>query len=595
MEYDVIIRDTTIVDGSGRSAFNGSVGVRGDSIAAVGEVDGNAVREIDGTGLVTCPGFIDSHSHADMSILQYPLAESLVMQGITTFLGGNCGMCLAPLKDPQNDPALRKRYGDFVDRIDWRTFEEWLSTVEREGISVNYAPLVGHGSVRTAVMGQNYRRPATSDEIREMKVYVDAGMGSGAFGLSSFFDPSPGAYATLDEVVELAKVARVHGGIYTPHTRFHQDSWVTDDPDEHGYGLMHAHRGEVIVGRYHGLLEAVEIAKSADIRLLIAHFTPAYIIPQPQPRLLQEAAARASLIDIVDKPRQEGVDVFYNVIAFTPSIGRETSMVGSFMDPYHRNLPLPEWMKALSQEELVEGLKTRTFRDKVKDVFYSGRIKFFMVHPLINPYWMDCFTIVRCRNQEYVGKTIGEIARQRSSAFIRDIVYDVSLETVFDIIVEDPETTWAVSTDVRENPPALSVFLQHPFGIPCTDTRSLPAELPKDQLERSPPIAYGLFPHYIRTYVNEERVLSLEEAVRKATALPAQVLSLSDRGVITAGAYADIVVFDLDEMEMRGDFAEPSRPPGGIKHVLVNGEVVYENMAHQGVRSGRVLRHESGA
>jgi N-acyl-D-aspartate/D-glutamate deacylase len=595
MEYDLIIRDTTIVDGSGRPAFNGSVGVQGDSIAAVGEIEGNAAREIDGSGLVTCPGFIDSHSHADMSILQYPLAESLVMQGITTFLGGNCGMCLAPLKDPGNDPALRKRYGDLVDRMDWRTFDEWLSVVEREEISVNYAPLVGHISVRTAVMGQDFRRQATRDEIKEMKVYVKAGMESGGFGLSSLFDPGPAEWATLDEVVELAKVTRKHGGIYTPHTRFHQDSWVTDDRDEHGYGLMHAPRGEVIAGRYHGLLEAVEVAKKADIRLLIAHFTPAYIIPQPQPRLLQEAAAKASLIDIVDKPRQEGVDVFYNVIAYTPSIGGEVSLMGSFLDPYHRNLPLPEWMKALTQEEFVQGLKTRAFRDKVTEVFYSGRIKFFMMHPLINPYWMDCFTIVRCRNKEYEGKTVGEIARQRSSAFIRDIVYHVSLETVFDIIIEDPETTWAVSTDVRENPAALSVFLQHPCGIPCTDTRSLPAELPEDRPERMPPIAYGLFPHYIKKYVTEERVLSLEEAVRKATSLPAEVLGLSDRGTLATEAYADIVVFDLNEMEMRGDFAPPSRPPGGIRHVLVNGQVVYENMTHQGVRSGRVLRRGSGA
>jgi N-acyl-D-aspartate/D-glutamate deacylase len=355
---------------------------------------------------------------------------------------------------------------------------------------------------------------------------------------------------------------------------------------------MHAPRGEIIVGRYHGLLEAVEIAKKADIRLLIAHFTPAYIIPQPQPRLLQEAAAKATLIDIIDRPREEGVDVYFNVIAFNPSIGMQVSIIDSFLDPFpYTRLALPEWMQGMGKYEFAANLKTRAFRERVKKVFYSGRIKFFMVHPLINPYWMDCFTVVRCRNKDYQGRTIGEIARERGSGFITDTVYHTSLETLFDIVVEDPEATWAVSLDVRENPGALSVFLQHPVGMPCTDTYSLPGRLEEGGLLEAPPIAYGLFPHYIRTFVLEERVLSLEEAVCKATQLPAQVLGLRDRGNITAGAYADIVVFDLDEMGMRGDFAEPSRPPGGIKHVLVNGQVVYENMTHQGVRSGRVLRH----
>ena len=592
MEYDVIIRDTTIVDGSGQPTFKGSVGVRGDRIAAVGEIDANAARVIDGSGLVTCPGFIDSHSHADSSILQHPLAESLVMQGITTFLGGNCGSCLAPLRDAQQGKRSIERFGGHVDDITWRTFGEWLARVEGVGLSVNYVPLAGHNTIRTVVMGEDFKREASPGEIQEMKAHVEEAMSSGAFGLSSTFDPSPCEYASPDEVVGLVKVASQHGGIYSPHTRFHQDSWVTDDPEEHGYGLMHAPRGEIIVGRYHGLLEAVEIAKKADIRLLIAHFTPAYIIPQPQPRLLQEAAAKATLIDIIDRPRKEGVDVYFNVIAFNPSIGMQVSIIDSFLDPFpYTRLALPEWMQGMGRYEFAANLKTKVFRERVKQVFYSGRIKFFMVHPLINPYWMDCFTVVRCRNEEYQGRTIGEIAHERGSGFITETVYHTSLETLFDIVVEDPEATWAVSLDVRENPGALSVFLQHPVGMPCTDTYSLPGRLEEGGPLQAPPIAYGLFPHYIRTFVLEERVLSLEEAVCKATQLPAQVLGLRDRGNITAGAYADIVVFDLDEMGMRGDFAEPSRPPGGIKHVLVNGQVVYENMTHQGVRSGRVLKH----
>ena len=164
-QYDVVIRETTIVDGSGRPAFKGSIGVRGERIAAVGDVAGKGGREIDGAGLVTCPGFVDPHSHADLFILDRPCAENLVMQGITTFVGGNCGQSPAPLDDASQSgvPAQQLK----VDiNVDWRTFGEWLSKVETNGISPNYAPLVGHNTVRAAVMGADFKREATAARSR---------------------------------------------------------------------------------------------------------------------------------------------------------------------------------------------------------------------------------------------------------------------------------------------------------------------------------------------------------------------------------------------------------------------------------------------
>jgi N-acyl-D-aspartate/D-glutamate deacylase len=307
--------------------------------------------------------------------------------------------------------------------------------------------------------------------------------------------------------------------------------------------------------------------------------------------MLQEAAARATLIDIIDKPRRDGVDVFFNVIAFTPSVSHQVPIARELLGP---ELALPPWMKELTVDTLSEKLKDRTFRDKVKEVLYSGRIKFYMVHPLTNPYWMDCFTVVRCKNKEFEGRTIGEIARQRGSGRTVDTVYNKSVEVVFDLLVEDPRVTWAVSLDVRENPGALPVFLQHPAGMPCADTWSMPAR-PEGFTDWNSPLeppAYGLYPHYLQTFVNEQHVLSLEEAVRKATMLPAQVMGLKDRGTICPGAYADMVVFDPDEIGMRGDFTEPHRPPGGIELVLVNGQVAYEKMRHTGVRAGKVLRRQ---
>ena len=598
--YDVLIKDSMIVDGTGKPAFKGSVGIRGEKIAAVGDFKGDAAKVIEGSGLVTCPGFVDSHSHADRSILQYPLAENLVMQGITTFLGGNCGSCLAPIKDPTHVKAVIEELGLDIEPA-WRTFGEWLSKVEEAGMSLNYAPLLGHNTIRVAVMGEDFKRKAAFSEIEEMKDLVDEGMRSGAFGLSSVFDSSPGEYAAIEEIIELVKVAREYGGLYSPHTRHHENQWWSDNLEEYGYGLYHGPKGEIIAGRYHGLLEAVEIAKIASIPLLIAHFTPAYIIPQPQPELLEEAAAKATLMEVIDKARGEGVEVHYNVIAWSQSMASQALITDSFFNP---RLVLPAWLKEMGREEFVEKLKMRAFREKVKGVVYSDRLKFGMIHPITDPYWMDCFKILRCRNKEYEGKTIGELARKRSPDRIVDAVYNESLEALFDILTEDPHATWAMILEKRTYPGALPVFLKHPAGMPGTDTSALPGTLEalaKDRGTASAdtcacgiaPTQYGLFPHYIRTFVKEKGALSLEEAIKKATYLPAQeVLGLKDRGIINVGAYADIVLFDFEKIREKGDFLEPAQPPVGIEYVLVNGTLVCEKKAHTGKRPGKVLRRK---
>jgi N-acyl-D-aspartate/D-glutamate deacylase len=253
----------------------------------------------------------------------------------------------------------------------------------------------------------------------------------------------------------------------------------------------------------------------------------------------------------------------------------------------------PDWLAALDKASFAQKLKSRAFRDKVKDFVYSGRFKFRMMHPLTDPYWMDCIRVVRCANEAYVGRTIGEIARQRAPHSIIEAVYEESIEAVFDILVEDPDATCADFIDKREYG-ALSVFFAHPAGMPCTDVGILPAQPPQRSglyTRGASPTAYGLFPHYIRTYVVEEGVLSLEEAIRKATSLPARdVLGLTDRGVIAEGAYADLVVFDLETLREGDDFLHPAQPPQGIECVLVNGSVVWEGGAHTGARPGQVLR-----
>jgi len=216
-QYDLVIKNTLIVDGTGKPGFTGNIAVTGDQIVAVGETSHDAGHVIDAQGLVTCPGFVDPHSHADLAILSHPPAENLVMQGITTFIGGNCGISWAPVGKNTYIELLQEEAGTDI-QVDWKSFADWLATVEGTGISPNYVPCVGHHAIRCSVMGRDFKRTATPEEIEEMKKNLTESMESGAFGFTTFRDPSPCEYASFEELTALAKVAHQYGGIYMPHT-----------------------------------------------------------------------------------------------------------------------------------------------------------------------------------------------------------------------------------------------------------------------------------------------------------------------------------------------------------------------------------------
>lgn len=588
--YDLLIKDTTIVDGTGQRAFRGGVGVSGEKIVAVGELGESADQVVDGSGLVTCPGFVDPHSHADLTMLSYPLIENLAMQGITTFVGGNCGLSLAPVREGALG-GLRKMLGyDSGQRLEVEcgSFEEWLSAIGEAGLSLNYVPLVGHNTVRGTVMGEDFRRRATVQEIEQMRELVDEAMLSGAFGLSVGLDPVwPGHFADTDELVEVAKVAQKHGGVFAPHKRHQENQWPANRLEDVRYGLYHGPVGETIVGRYHGLLEVLQVAREANqVRTHIAHLTTAYHIPQPHPPFLDEALAQATL-DIIDQARAEGLDVTFNLISWVQAIGGRESIFESFVSP---RLMLPGWLASMKRQEFALQIKQPAFRERVREIVRSGAFKFGMVHPLTDPYWMDCYKILECKNGKLVGKMVGEIARDRRPGRMTEAVYWESLEVLFDIVAGDPDATWALVTDKREL--ATHVFLEDPGGMPMVDVESYPATVDwsHGSYAARAPMAYGLYPHYIRRFVKELGVLSLEEAIQKATSLPASVFGLEGRGVIRTGAYADIVMFDLDSIREGGDFLDPARPPEGIELVVVNGLAIWQAKEHTRARPGKVLR-----
>ena len=376
-KFDVIIKGGKIIDGTGKPGFVGDVAIRGEKIVAVGRVDGEAERVIDAKGLIVCPGFVENQSHADNGILEYPMAENYIMQGVTTILSGGCGHMSAPTPD--------------------MTYAEWTSKVDKIGISINLAQFVGLTSnIRYIVMGTDFKRPATKPEIEKMKALVEDAMKNGAFGMSTGLSPGLREFASDEEMIECGKVVQKYGGIWSTHTRWQENDWFRTDPKDIGYGTNYAPPGEAIAGRFHGIAESVELSgKANSVTHLIGHVNPGYLVPMPHPEYLDAAVARATIDMIIDPARKKGRRLFHSVIVASgyqnagPGPGSQSSILdtfqlGIFVKDFEKSPRIgglkihatPDWLKKMTKEEFLAQLKTKEFREKLKKVIYTGKMKF---------------------------------------------------------------------------------------------------------------------------------------------------------------------------------------------------------------------------
>jgi len=587
-ELDILIKNATIVDGTGSPAFKGAIAVRGERITAAGKVEGDlkadAEKVIDAKGLAVTPGFIDVHNHGDLSIIYYPEAESFVRQGITTFVGGQCGDSPGPFGDYIGLPwVLSDLYVDLAptmyDRgwliprdllnprhkelygweIDWHTLGEFFKKLEAKGISPNYAPLVGHGDVRSLVMGPDFKREATRREIREMRRHVEQAMEDGCIGISVGRDYDPGIWAGFDEILACARVAAKYGGVYASHS--------------HRTGHRKSRRpGEWPPIKTEGVLEAIEVGRRAKMPVQISHLGALYDVRPGGSDMMTEAAVRATL-KIVDDAREEGIDVNFDEIPnhLAGGIGTTPWLV-SYLTP---------WMRvAGTLEQLVDALRMREFREEIKKAIWAG--KHYGLNPNINENWAEQRTIVVCKDERFVDKTLAQIAEELGVD---------QLDALFEVITADPETK-----AIRKggNDWVKLMFFQHPEMMIGIDTfavddkrvsRHAPWGLPNEN-------SYGGFPRYIRRAYRETGTLSLEEAVRKVTSLPAMKFKLADRGILKAGAYADIVIMNPETVTDKGNQLDPRQYPEGIEYVVVNGTVVVEKSKHKGELPGKILYRE---
>jgi len=587
-DFDILIKNAQVVDGTGAPPFRGAIAVEGGRIAAVGRVEGDlrgdAEAIIDAGGLAVTPGFIDVHNHGDLSILYYPGAEGFIRQGITTFVGGHCGTSPGPYGEYvdqayflwdiywriapdmyyperlQPREMVNELHGEMYGwEIDWHTLGEFMKRVEGRGLSPNYVPIVGHGDIRYLVMGRDYRRAATKDEVEAMVEQVHLAMGEGSRGISVGRDYAPGYYADKDELVACAEAAAEHGGVYTSHSL--------------RTGLRVARRpGEWPPGKIDGVLEAIDVGRRAKVSVEIAHLGPLYDVWPPGSEAMTEASVKATL-KAVDEARGEGIDVNFDVIP-------NHLAGGIYSSPYLAAALLPWLRVAGSRRGLAEALRMGGLREEIRETVMAG--KWYGLNPNINPGWASTPTIVRCREERFRGKTLAQVAEELGVE---------PLEALMEVLVADPDSK---AMAMGEDDSAKLMFYGHPEMMVGIDTFAV-----DDRWEvRSPPWflpnenSFGGFPRFFRRAVRETGTLTLEEAVRKVTSLPARKFGLTDRGVLREGAHADIVAMDPERVTDRGNAVKPRVYPRGIEHVVVNGVQVVEEGRHTGAMPGRVLRRE---
>lgn len=581
MYFDIIIKGGEVIDGTGNPREQKDVGIKGNGIAAIGDLTGASARIIvDAAGQVVAPGFIDMHSHADQTILMYPHAQSFAGQGITTTVTGQCGFSPAPLnkhwlscfwewnfwdkveprkyyQEAVGDLTRFKKYAKEVDglEVSWTTFGEWLSRVEAARPGINIVPLVGHGTVRTAVMGQDYRRHATAAEIQAMKRYVEEAMDQGAAGISNGMDYAPNYFATPEESYEVIGAAAKRGGIFSTH-------WRRTGLRE-GFGDP---------GLADGLREAIDIARRTGARTEIAHLAAGWLT-NPSPTGKIAVCIAEETLSIIDEAIKEGVDLSFDVIP--------NHLAGGVICTRHLAAALGPWLKeAGSLEKFAENLQASDLRQEIKAFIMSG--KWFRLNPITQPRWARAIRIGNCSDQEYkeyAGKNLAEVAAEKGQH---------PLDTLMEIISRDPYATTRMARGDKDD--TKETFFKHPLAMVAVDTfvvdTTTESRVPPYILPN--PNSFGAMARFIRVYANQ--LLGLEEGIRRITGLPASRLGLKDRGRIAEGMRADIVVFNPGQVTEKGTDKEPRQYPEGFSWVFVNGTAAMKEGKLTLSGTGEVIR-----
>lgn len=525
---DLIIKNAHIIDGTGSPAYKADLGVSGDRIVRIeNSIIEEAELVIDGEGLCLSPGFIDPHTHSDMALIISPLAESKIYQGVTTEVVGNCGSSPVPLLGAAREETQAEAAVYGLD-IDWTDMAGYLARIRRQGVALNIVPLVGHNTVRGAVMGYGDVQPDTHQQAAMEKLVQEA-MEQGGHGLSTGLYYPPGFYAKTDEVIGLAHAAGRMGGVYASHIRSESDTL------------------------FEAVDEAIEIGKKADISVQISHL-----------KLEGEHnfAGADRLLEKIDRANAAGRVVNCDQYPYAAS----STWLGAC---------LPNWAQAGGGKTVASRLKNPDIRKALKEDYRLNRMDWDN-RSGITRWDQVLLTDVEGRH-EVDGKTVAEVAEMDGAD---------PLDTLFDLIILTDAGASAVYFDqLEEN---VQVLMQHDRVMISSDGSSLS---PEGILGRGNPHPrnYGTFPRVLGRYVRELGTLTLEQAVHKMTGKTAKAFNLDGRGIIKVGAFADLVLFDAGTIIDRATFTDPKQFPAGIPWVIVNGKVVVANGKHTGALPGRTI------
>lgn len=532
LPFDVLITNGRVVDGTGAPWFRADVGIVGDRIAAIGQLAGREAKtRIDASNLVVAPGFIDMLGQSEFNVLVDARAASKITQGITTEITGE-GSSIAPLNDALVKSA-QPTYDRFKVSLDFRTLSEYFARLERDRPALNVGTFVGAGSLRGYVVGSE-QRPAGASDLEAMKQLVAQAMQQGALGLSTALQYVPGRFATTDEIVELAKVARQHGGIYITHQR--------------------SESAQIIPS----LDEAFSVAERAGIPTEVWHLKTAY---------RANWGRMGEVLEHFDAARARGLDVTAN------------------MYPYDRasnglDACLPLWVREGGLDRMLARLRDPAMRERVKrdmddpnakdwenQWYGSGGGAGVMVSTVLDPAlrkWEG-------KNLVEIGKAMGIDPR----------------DAAMDLVIADKGETSVIISIMREDDVRLA--LSNPMISIGTDSGARAEDGPLSE-SKSHPRAWGSFPRVLGKYVRDEQLITLEEAVRRFTSRPAARVGLADRGILRAGMKADVTIFNPDTVRDLSTFVDPTHYSQGIEHVLVNGKAVVSGGKITAERPGQPIR-----
>ena len=529
-EYELILRNGTIVDGIGAPSYVGDLAINDDRITAVGDLsDSRGVIEVDVSGLVVAPGFINMLSWAGEALLEDGRSQGDIRQGVTLEVFGE-GVSGGPLTDQMKTLEVTSQ-GDIRFDVEWTTLGDYLEHLAGKGVSPNIASFVGATTLRVHEIGYE-DRPPTADELDRMRGLVRQAMEEGAIGIGSSLIYSPGFYAQTDELIELTKVAAEYGGLYISHMR------------SEGNALLES------------VDELLRIARESGIRAEIYHL---------------KAAGQSNwdklgdVIERVEAARSEGLEITANMYNYTAgSTGLDAGM--------------PPWVQEGGYNAWVERLQDPVIRDRVRQEMTTPTNEW---ENLLLAAGAEGTLLVGFKNpglREYIGQTLAEVAAGRGTS--------VS-DTAMDLVVEDGSRVQVVYFLMSEENVARQISL--PWVSYCSDAGSYASE--GIFLNSSThPRAYGNFARLLGRYVRDERIISLEEAIRKLTSLPAGNLRIRDRGQLTTGYFADVVVFDPAQIQDHATYEDPHQYATGMVHVWVNGTQVLRDGEHTGATPGRVVR-----